>query len=79
MSRFWKAGPRVKELLGDYTAQRTDEEKREIAQRVEFLTGNRLNFICHYKGNDLFLETPEDIELINCTEVTQGQFLELLT
>lgn len=71
MSRFWKAGERVKALIVDYN--------REISiPELQRLLGCRLEFIIHYKGDDVFLETPDNAHLNNCAPVSEGQFFEML-
>ena len=71
MSRYWKAGKRVCDILMDYNARVSIEE-------LEAVLGCRPNFVIHYKGDDIVLETPDDVFLQNCSPISQGQFFQVL-
>lgn len=71
MSKFWKAGPKVVELIEGY-------DSKTSPTKLEKILGVRLNFVVHYKQGGVYLETPEDAILQNCAEVSEGQFLSVL-
>jgi len=74
-SRFWHWRQRVYKWFGkDWQSQLPNN----FHQQMEELLGVRPNIVLHYKGDELFLESQDDVSLMNCTLVTEGQFFEML-
>ena len=69
MSEFFKAGPRVKQIIGHW-----DQQHSPAA--LEDAIGCDAQCIFHYQGEDVYLEMPNGSNPKGCTAVDSGSFLK---
>lgn len=72
MSAFFKAGPLVKTIIGNWNEHLGPGQLEEAI-------GCDAQCILHYQGGEVYLEMPNGATPKHCTPVTEGQFMPMIS